>query len=282
MTLDSPSTSPLRGFAQDDTMVTREAVVARDLVVRYEDFTALAGATFAAHYGEALGIVGPNGSGKSTLLKTIAGLLRPSAASCACSDRSLANCRRARSPTSRRLKPSTGRSRPRFGTSSRWAASRGCVSGSISVRTIARRCAARSDVVNMTALAERHIANLSGGQQQRVFVARAIAQEPQLLLLDEPTTGVDAETEEALRHHRPRAGRRRTARADGDARSRSRRRVVRPAARRRSARARARYAARGRGVGRLQRDPRAHAHARPSAPRSRAARGARRASRSCT
>jgi len=58
--------------------VKGEAVVARDLVVRYEDFTALVGATFAVHYGEALGIVGPNGSGKSTLLKTIAGLLLPS------------------------------------------------------------------------------------------------------------------------------------------------------------------------------------------------------------
>ncbi|MBV8067218.1 MAG: ATP-binding cassette domain-containing protein, partial [Candidatus Eremiobacteraeota bacterium] len=49
------------------------AVAARDLVVRYDDFTALVGATFTARYGEALGIVGPNGSGKSTLLKTIAG-----------------------------------------------------------------------------------------------------------------------------------------------------------------------------------------------------------------
>jgi ABC-type Mn2+/Zn2+ transport system ATPase subunit len=56
------------------------------------------------------------------------------------------------------------------------------------------------DALDLGKLADRHISELSGGQQQRAFVARAIAQEPLLLLLDEPTTGVDAATEESLLH----------------------------------------------------------------------------------
>ena len=62
--------------AQDD--IGTEAVSARSLTVRYDDFTALSDATLTVHFGEALGVVGPNGSGKSTLLKTLAGLLSPS------------------------------------------------------------------------------------------------------------------------------------------------------------------------------------------------------------
>ena len=58
-----------------------DAIVVRDLAVRYENFMALEGATLSARFGEALGIIGPNGSGKSTLLKTIAGLLKPSSGS---------------------------------------------------------------------------------------------------------------------------------------------------------------------------------------------------------
>ncbi len=115
-------------------------------------------------------------------------------------DRRRAGCVRERSLTSRRSRPSIGHSRPRCGTSSRWGASRGCASGSISARDDREAVQRAIELVGMTPLAPRPIANLSGGQQQRAFVARAIAQEPQLLLLDEPTTGVDAATEEALRN----------------------------------------------------------------------------------
>jgi manganese transport system ATP-binding protein len=175
------------------------AVTVTDLVVRYDHVTALVGASLSVDFGEALGIVGPNGSGKSTLLKTIAGLLVPSSGSVS-----------VLGTAPRKLKPGTlayvpqieavdwsfpatvrdvvamGRF-PRLGTFGRY-------------RAHDRDAVARAlQLVNMESLAQRHISALSGGQQQRVFVARAIAQEPRVLLLDEPTTGVDAETEEALR-----------------------------------------------------------------------------------
>jgi manganese transport system ATP-binding protein len=179
--------------------VTKDAVVVRDLVVRYDDFIALHGASLTVRYGEALGIVGPNGSGKSTLLKCIAGLLTPSSGELrvlGAQPRRLPAGSIAYVPQVEAVDwsfPATvwdvvamGRfSRlrfwERFGTHDRAAVARAL------------------ETVKMSALADRHIANLSGGQQQRAFVARAIAQEPKLLLLDEPTTGVDAATEEALR-----------------------------------------------------------------------------------
>ncbi|MGA8532690.1 MAG: metal ABC transporter ATP-binding protein [Candidatus Tumulicola sp.] len=180
------------------TCAAGEAVVTRDLTVRYDDFNALLDATIAVHFGEALGVVGPNGSGKSTLLKALAGLLTPSSGEL---------CVLGAQP--RKLPPGSIAYVPqieavdwtfpatvwdvvsmgRFARLPFWRRFGG------HDRAVVRRAL---EEVNMEALAGRHIAHLSGGQQQRVFVARAIAQEPRLLLLDEPTTGVDAATEDAL------------------------------------------------------------------------------------
>lgn len=175
-------------------------MVARRLTVRYEDFTALVGATLTVHYGESLGIVGPNGSGKSTLLKTIAGLLLPASGEL-----------RVLGASPRRLRPGTIAYVPQVEAvdwsfpatvwdvvaMGRFARLRFWQHFGEHDREAVRRAI---ELVGMTPLAARPIAHLSGGQQQRAFVARAIAQEPQLLLLDEPTTGVDAATDEALRH----------------------------------------------------------------------------------
>lgn len=176
-----------------------EAVVTRNLVLKYDDFTALEGVTIKVHFGEALGIVGPNGSGKSTLLKSLCGLISPaSGALCVLGSqpRDLPSGSIAYVPQVEAVDwsfPATVRDAVAMGRFARlkfWqrfgAYDREAVQNAL-------------EAVNMQDFATRHIANLSGGQQQRVFVARAIAQEPQLLLLDEPTTGVDAKTEEALR-----------------------------------------------------------------------------------
>ena len=179
--------------------INGEAVRATDLIVKYDGFLALDGATLDVRFGEALGILGPNGSGKSTLLKTIAGLLKPASGELCVlgtDPRSLKPGAIAYVPQVEAVDwsfPATvwdvvamGRF-PRMNFWQRFSArDRAVVQSSL-------------EAVNMDRLYNRHIAQLSGGQQQRAFVARAIAQEPELLLLDEPTTGVDAETEEALR-----------------------------------------------------------------------------------
>jgi ABC-type Mn2+/Zn2+ transport system ATPase subunit len=174
------------------------AVEVRDLHVRYDRVEALTGLSFNLPEGTALGVVGPNGSGKSTLLKTVAGLLVPSAGSVL-----------VEGMAPRRLPPGTIGYVPqiedvdwKFPVSVRDVVTMGRYPR---VGPFARFSAADHQAVahaiealGLGPLADRHISELSGGQQQRTFVARAIAQEPKLLLLDEPTTGVDAATEDAL------------------------------------------------------------------------------------
>ena len=174
------------------------AVLVRDLTVRYERVLALDGVSFALETGQALGIVGPNGSGKSTLLKTIAGLVEPTGGSVAVfgsAPRSLPPGTIAYVPQIEAVDwnfpanvydvVAMGRF-PRMRPLSRFSKhDRAMVDAAL-------------DALRLGDLRTRHISQLSGGQQQRAFVARAIAQEPRLLLLDEPTTGVDASTEDAL------------------------------------------------------------------------------------
>ena len=177
----------------------RVAVAIHDLSVRYDRVTALRGVEMLCHCGEALGIIGPNGSGKSTLLKAIAGLLKPSTGRIELFGKPPSSAKPGSIAYVPQVEavdfsfPATVRdvvSMARFAHLSPFSPFRK------HDREIVQNALEALDIAN---LADRHIANLSGGQQQRTFVARALAQEPEILLLDEPTTGVDAATQQAIR-----------------------------------------------------------------------------------
>jgi ABC-type Mn2+/Zn2+ transport system ATPase subunit len=175
------------------------AVRTRNLTVRYERVLALDGVDLTLDEGQALGIVGPNGSGKSTLLRAIAGLIAPSAGNIEV----FGGTPHSQTPGTIAYVPQVEAVDWSFPANvydvvamGRFPRMRALAPASKHDREVVD---AALDALRIGDLRYRHISALSGGQQQRAFIARAIAQEPRLLLLDEPTTGVDASTEEALR-----------------------------------------------------------------------------------
>jgi ABC-type Mn2+/Zn2+ transport system ATPase subunit len=151
--------------------------------------------------GEFIGVIGPNGSGKTTMLRAILGLMPPWKGSlrifdCACQElRCYHRARIGYLPQNRFVDPY-------FPITVREAVLMGRA-GVIGLwrrpgrqdREIARHAL---EDVGMAEHEDHPLGALSGGQQQRVFIARALAQHPQILLLDEPTTGIDTTTQHSI------------------------------------------------------------------------------------
>jgi zinc transport system ATP-binding protein len=140
--------------------------------------------------GEFVAVAGPNGGGKTTLLKLILGLEEPSTGGVDLHARRLGYlAQRAQAgvdaPLTVRELVSAGR------------APRTRLLGPLG-RDDREAVREAIDRVGLLPQADRRLSVLSGGQQQRAFIAKALAAEPELLVLDEPTTGVDAESQESL------------------------------------------------------------------------------------
>ncbi len=146
--------------------------------------------TLAVERGEFLAIAGPNGGGKTTLLRLVLGLEQPASGSVELLVRRLAYLpQRAQAGVDA---PLTVRELVTAGRAPRTRL--------IGPLGAADRAAVRDAIarVGLAPQADRRLTALSGGQQQRAFIAKALAAEPELLALDEPTTGVDTEAQEAI------------------------------------------------------------------------------------
>lgn len=144
--------------------------------------------------GERLGVIGPNGGGKSTLLKLALGLLKPTAGRVETLGTEPADARRLGRVGALPQKVSAELD---FPVSARQAVQLAAALREPGWRRVSRdskrRAAEALSMVGGEAFADRQIGTLSGGQIQRTLIARAIARSAELLLLDEPTVGVDAE-----------------------------------------------------------------------------------------
>lgn len=147
--------------------------------------------------GARLALVGPNGAGKSTFLKAVAGLLRPTAGQLTIFGQDVATCRHrvAYLPQRNEIDWRFPISVERLVSTGRYVHLGWLRSLSQSDRLLVHQMMER---LGLEALGGRQVGELSGGQQQRVLLARALVQEADLLLLDEPLNGVDAETRAVL------------------------------------------------------------------------------------
>lgn len=175
------------------------AVVARQLTLAYGDHVALSRATFELPAARVTAIIGPNGSGKTTLLRALSGLERPSAGVLEVLGRPAGARRRTvshvmQAQTVNDAVPLTVLETVRMG---RYAA-RGLLG-----RLRAEDHDAIDDAIARMGVGElvhRHLRELSGGQRQRVFVAQGLVQQSDLLLLDEPVTGLDLVSQDRIDH----------------------------------------------------------------------------------
>jgi ABC-type Mn2+/Zn2+ transport system ATPase subunit len=182
-------------------------LVLRDVTVAYDSpgtlgssnhdrVPALENVSFQANPGEQIAVIGPNGAGKSTLFRVIAGLMKPDRGEVLLYGH----------PPDRHIciayVPQLGRINRNFPATVEDVVMMGRIR-QIGLfrrpgekdRAAVRACLER---VNARHLAGKHIGELSGGQQQRVFIARALAMDTELLLLDEPLSGIDNPSQEQI------------------------------------------------------------------------------------
>jgi len=179
------------------TQSNSPAIEVEDLTVSYGPVPALLDISLAIEEGKLVGIIGPNGSGKSTLMKSMLGFVKPDVGIVRVFGTDVSNVKGRVAYVPQRGSvdwdfPITVREVAAMGRYSyrRWWQDLTAKDYELADEALEK--------VRMGDYRGRQIGQLSGGQQQRVFMARALAQNADILLLDEPFAGVDAATERAI------------------------------------------------------------------------------------
>jgi iron complex transport system ATP-binding protein len=168
-------------------------LVADDVSFAFGERVVVAGVSLSIAAGELVAVLGPNGSGKSTLLRLLAGLIVPAGGAVRLDGRPLPSFGRRDLARRVAVVPQDPRIDFPFTALEVTLMGRAPHQSGLGLPSAHDLAVARAALaqVDAGALAGRAIDRLSGGERQRVFVARALAQEPDVLLLDEPTTHLD-------------------------------------------------------------------------------------------
>ncbi|MFV0559587.1 MAG: metal ABC transporter ATP-binding protein [Enterococcus sp.] len=168
-----------------------------NLTVSYGDFTVFSNLSLQIQPNKVTGIIGPNGVGKSTLVKAILGLVKANTGSCTYDGQSIKKIQTEIAYVEQRKDLDLSFPINVFDL---------VLTGSYGklglFKTPGKKeeemCQRALEQVEMSEFAKRQIGNLSGGQLQRVFVARAILQKANVVILDEPFVGIDLQSERAI------------------------------------------------------------------------------------
>ncbi|HZK25394.1 MAG TPA: heme ABC transporter ATP-binding protein [Oscillospiraceae bacterium] len=165
----------------------------QDISFTYGNHQVLEGTTFHVSSGKFVGIIGPNGSGKTTLLKVLSRILQPTAGCVRIGEQSLSELTQKELARTMAVVSQDTNVGYQFSVEDVVLMGRAPYLGRFQSESLADYEIARHalEVTGCTHLRDRSILELSGGERQRVTIARALAQQPKVLLLDEPTSHLD-------------------------------------------------------------------------------------------